>query len=718
MDSYSFTIDGVGLRTNPGAIESYPEAVDPYDHQVEMERILSNEDDFSAVNTAPTGGGKTWSWVIPCVENNDHVLAAFPTNALAEDQKQSIEEYKQKHTEPGELGVLTLTGASVDRQMAAENSRHSKGKWMANKIREGKLQFDSLIVLTNPDMFMLLRRDMFNSSYAKHHTGFFDVIVFDEFHIADQKGWNSLLFLVDELYADTQRGEDYAKTSKFVFLSATPEEKVYDRLENGMSVPTFHDLTEQTQDGRAPWSKVQDTDGWRAVMPPVNVELRGGKTFETAEDFLADENLPDVLNYCRKGRTVVMLDSMNEVREAHRQLARELPDQTVHRIDGFMSENIEEKLESFDVLVSNSAVEVGIDFDVDQLLMSGYQQKSFLQRIGRLRNKEKQLKAVCYVPRRSLDGFRHQMQQVTSILPGDRPVPRWKFEDTVKDLFPNPRDPTLFPPMYSSIEGFMHIEQKAANMTAESRQKYIPQARRRLDSHFFEPYDWELTEERLTDIINKARSPLNQEDDALVDTLMTYRNGGLTTLVYDETTDQVKTYNLFYFLRCGDIEFETKQAFKDRVPNRHAKQIEQGSRYSTGYCIYHGHLQNDSDDEEDKTRSPRLGATHVLREITELAPEDREPVTIDGIEVRTEQPVPGLEILNRELAQESFLCYPMEGSSYRIQQEFELDDFFSLFDLTDLRGNYSLALGLNALYLHCHLVERFQSKAAPQSHSV
>ena len=709
INQVNFTIDGVGLRTNSGAIPSYPDGVDPYDHQIAMENIITNDDDFTAVNTAPTGGGKTWSWVIPCVENNHHVLAAFPTNALADDQKKSITEYKEKHTDDEtELGVLTLTGEAVKRKMRRDGTELSKGDWMEQKIREGKLKYDSLIVLTNPDVFTLLRRGKYKYSYAKYQSGFFDAIVFDEFHIADTKGWNSLLFLLDELYADTMRGEDYATTSKFIFLSATPEEKVYDRLQNGMGVPTFHDLTDQTKAGRKPWSQVDDDDEWRAVMPPVDVELRGGETFNTASELLDEDHFEDVLDFCRGGRTVVMLDGIKEVDDMYEALDAHLPELTIERIDGLHGVNVEAKLGRFDVLVSNSAVEVGIDFDVDRILMSGYQQKSFLQRIGRLRNKEDRLKAVCYIPRRTLDGFRDQVNRVYNMLPESRPVPRWKFEEIVKDLFPSPRNPDLFPPLYSSIEAFMHIEQKATRMTDSARRDYLPPARGRLSEHFFEPYDWDMTEERLTDLINKASSPSNRDNDAFADTLATYRNNGLSTLVYDRTSDEVKTYSLFYFLRHGKIEFLTEDEFLSRVPKRHANDIKQKSRYSTGYCIYYG--RRNTVDEEDNGRTANLGATQVLRELTELEPDQREPVSLNGLEIRVDDPIPGLETLNAELAEQSFLCYPIEGSSYRIQQEFNLDDFFFLYDLTDLRGNYSLAVGLNALYLHCHVLRRCETQ--------
>ena len=71
----------------------------------------------------------------------------------------------------------------------------------------------------------------------------------------------------------------------------------------------------------------------------------------------------------------------------------------IERVDG-LHPATPEKLKDFDVLISNSSVEVGIDFNVDRLVFSGYSKSKLLQRIGRLRNKPEDeiCEAVCFVP--------------------------------------------------------------------------------------------------------------------------------------------------------------------------------------------------------------------------------------------------------------------------------------------------------------------------------
>lgn len=56
-----------------------------------------------------------------------------------------------------------------------------------------------------------------------------------------------------------------------------------------------------------------------------------------------------------------MPDGVHEVDQVYELLSEEL-DETIHRFAGFDRGEVDEKLDTFDVLVSNSAVEVGLDF--------------------------------------------------------------------------------------------------------------------------------------------------------------------------------------------------------------------------------------------------------------------------------------------------------------------------------------------------------------------
>jgi len=52
------------------------------------------------------------------------------------------------------------------------------------------------------------------------------------------------------------------------------------------------------------------------------------------------------------------------------------------------------------------------------------------------------------------------------------------------------------------------------------------------------------------------------------------------------------------------------------------------------------------------------------------------------------------------------LCFPVSGTTSVVKNTYDLGDFFFLYPIALTSGdNYSLAIGTDALYLHCHVQE-------------
>jgi CRISPR-associated endonuclease/helicase Cas3 len=51
------------------------------------------------------------------------------------------------------------------------------------------------------------------------------------------------------------------------------------------------------------------------------------------------------------------------------------------------------------------------------------------------------------------------------------------------------------------------------------------------------------------------------------------------------------------------------------------------------------------------------------------------------------------------------LCYPVEMQQTAVKQRYGLDDFFFLYPVAVQDKQACLALGTDALYLHCHVME-------------
>jgi len=133
---------------------------------------------------------------------------------------------------------------------------------------------------------------------------------------------------------------------------------------------------------------------YRAVLPPVDLTITPAPTFEAATAILDSE---DVLHdRLRDGRTVMMLDGVHEVDQVYNSLAQSDLNGAV-RIDGFHRENVREKLDTFETLVSNSAVEVGVDFDTEQIIFSG-RCGEFLPTPWSTQNSPEPVCSVCICP--------------------------------------------------------------------------------------------------------------------------------------------------------------------------------------------------------------------------------------------------------------------------------------------------------------------------------
>jgi hypothetical protein len=103
----------------------------------------------------------------------------------------------------------------------------------------------------------------------------------------------------------------------------------------------------------------------------------------------------------------------------------------------------------------------------------------------------------------------------------------------------------------------------------------------------------------------------------------------------------------------------------------------------------------------------------------------RKPAVKDGLKVtadsRDVKPVRGnsVDVLNQRLKNRSdrtgrpdkedggLLCFPVLGTTKQVKNTYDLGNFFFLYPVHLANGDtYSLAIGTDALYLHCHVQER------------
>ena len=680
-------LEGVALRTHDA---EYPFDVDPFAHQQELRRLMRDIDRFVAVNDSPTGGGKTSSWLGPVLEAQRDAIAVYPTNALVADQYDAIQR-KAENAVDHDVSVLKATADSL----AAVSDRFdssSHGSILDDWLREEGRYNDQRILLTNPDIFVMMRRDLYRREIREYKN--FEVAVVDEFHRAGRKQQNTLCFLLDEMQTED---DQIVALNQVAFLSATPGERQERVFEGAIETP-YYRVTDHDERQRKSFTDPPGDD-WHGVMPPVELDIRTAPTFGTAD---ALRNAPEeTLSFCRGGRTVVMLDGIHEVGRIHAWLSDEIDGQ-IERIDGFYEANKAEKLERFDVLVSNSAVEVGIDFDVDRILFAGHDRDSFFQRLGRLRSEEDWQTARCYVPKSVFENVADYAGETLT---------RSELDAIVEDAYPSPRQPETFDARYSAAEAFQHLDHRLRNAPLDAEGTIKRETLDRIKRHFdvgsetaFSLRDMEAFTEAL--------------DWRVLTALQWYRGDSVQALVYDRPNERVTTYDLFYLLRYGDVEFVDRTTFERIVPSTQAEQIDRYERYVDGFCTYDGTIEPN---EDGYGRDVYFTGGVLNAWLDGTSDTGRKPQIQSGLKIGvdpngTGSRVPSVTRVNERLRERSertddeesgLLCYPVNGVPSRVKRQYDLGSFFFLYPVrVQSQDQHSLAIGTDALYLHCHVLEQ------------
>lgn len=707
----TFKIDGLALSTYEDTeyipepcLSGYP-VISPYEHQVQSRLAIASYDKFIIQNTSPTGGGKTYSWSSPSVQMGLNVLVMYPTNALLVDQHKTFSDMLAAYYPDEDVNTLTVNAETLSEWVKdAPEQNIRKADVLDRKLKESFKKHEMTVMFTNPDVFTLIRTNKYGPE-VRELTNQFDMAVFDEFHLADMKGKDITLYLLDEMH-------EQGNLDRIMLLSATLEDTIKDRLRKSFSLP-LHVVNCKTS--RTPLSEVitesgELEDGFRSIMPMIDIEFRDGNRFSTVEDLLSDERREDTFDFCSAGRTVVMMDSKKEVEDMYDALSERFPEKNIFIIDGLHNRNIGEKLDTFDILVSNKAVEAGVDFETDQVLFSGYSKESLLQRIGRLRSHsgaQEVKRAICYVEP-DVATYLEKANRTRQLHGGY--ISRARFEDIIEATAIKKAQPKNYTPIYSSAESYNITKELAQEFPSDFRHSYFKSANKRIHRHFMEPYGHGSSKKHAERMIKLSTSKVVEN------TLKTFRGSGISTMLYNTKEDRIQTYGLNPLLSSYDVEFLPKSEFVSRVKRQSGmshKQIErsisQKEGHSVGYCLFYGRrtFPPNTPEEDKVNRKIRFLPSAIVRHQLAKPPSDpeREPVVTKGLQITIEDDfggVSGLDVLNEYFAESEVTCFVVEGKPYDLKIEYQLDDFFFMNELTGVRGEYSIAIGLNALYLHCH----------------
>lgn len=701
----SFQLAGLGLRTYPG---DFPvDGITPHRHQWALHDALTAHESGIFVNDAPTGAGKTLSWLAPVVSEGLPTVAVYPTNALIEDQERNISDLLDDINGGNHCRLLAVTSETLRNEHAEQfPDANSNGERLSRLLGQAFDSQETVIFLTNPDIFVLLRRQLYHERISAIKR--FEVAVVDEFHRATRKERNTVLFLLDEMY---ETGESICRLNHLIFLSATPEKRLERQFKEAMVAPyyrvnefgwrnTTHPAIASDEPSTIAFEPGELSENYRAILPPVDLTIEPAPTFGTATEMLESEEV--MLKRLSNERTVIMLDGLHEVDRVYNALLNADFDRTA-RIDGFHREHIQEKIDTFGTLVSNSAVEVGVDFDTDQILFSGHNADSFLQRLGRLRTRPDRSTAYSYAPPYLVSDIKpisdtHQGQWI------DRSM----FENHIEAIYADSSTPTSFDWRYSAVEAFDHVRARANSAASDDQPAIRKTGWQRIERHFFRRHNDILTKSDLERLHEVA-------DSSLLNKLKTYRGESVQTLVFNTESRSIQNYNIPYLLRHSEISFHTYDEFLDRLPTDLHDDVSRLKPYSSGYCIYRGGY-NESPHDFNEGQSPgrmvTYKATGEIYSLLSETPRDiRAPKVCTGLEIEVTPSIQGLDLLKDELSNDKILCYPIEGHVSRIRNQYSLGAFSFIYPLLYSEGDASVAFSHDALYLHCRVQDLLDAES-------
>lgn len=667
----------------------------PFKHQIVARDTIHNFEEFFLFITSPTGSGKTDAWAVPALKENDLgvIIALYPTNALAEDQFKSITCLRNflKSNKQIEFVTAETLGLMKDKR----SYRITKGEILTN-IVINMARRGGGIIITNPDIFIYALKGYYLDKYLNSvFKDLINTVVFDEFHLYDMRQSDIILFILHDILCT-----EGTAMRKFIFLSATPNETIVSKIKNVLGATLVN--TEKSSIK----SKIVDE---KPIMPKVDLEFRHAPRFMAGEILLSDLNWLKDFKGCN--RMAIVFDSAHEVSLIGDVLRRNT-DWNVCERSGFRKDSM---ADSFDVLVGNKAVEVGIDFKGDhaiqRLVFSGHNVSEFLQRFGRLRNPIQGVvyKSICFAPFAVVEYFKNFNR-----------LSRQQLEENLRKTMHDPKIAANFRWRYGYLEAYEYIyknafgigvneangirdEHKFAPLTgglpSDKKDDYFRNGLELIQDHYFMGINTNIS--KIVNYVGDLERSTKPELLKLMEELSNFRGSSIDICYFNPKDNNFGTYNVFFLMRWANLDVISKKQFKKIVPEVFHEKIEEVSKRVIAYALINNLI--------DKPRHVSfVGRNPDQMDVIE---EERKPGQVYGIfpvVKNYNDPNDQIDIsrIVNNIKSAGIFCRYLSNTGSVSKKLYDIDDYIVLTDFKD----GSLAIGLDAIYVDCVIHERLSAK--------
>lgn len=354
------------------------------EHQCEAKN--SSED--LLILDAPTSSGKTLAMLSRFVETDGNCIFVYPTNELIKDQGKGIKGLLDK------IGVSSTiipmeenidVGDNTDVIIAVVTGESLEGlaQTKGDVIRRIFHMVDDqrrMLMLTNIDTLLLLFKMQYKGGrrlLSEFLNLRYSVLAIDELHLYSGVAFANLFYLTWLLRS---------KFEQIIVSSATLQDstKVFQEVYDDYKV-----ISPQIQ---------SEPDGAHQIRHETVLTLNPSNNILSRNDLdKLGENIASLFDPDSRATEVNTLTIVNSVvlsEELSDYTRKIYGDESVGVINGLIPSKLREQKP---LTIGTSAVEVGVDFDVESLVFEGTNAGSFIQRLGRA-GRHRPGKAIAYIP--------------------------------------------------------------------------------------------------------------------------------------------------------------------------------------------------------------------------------------------------------------------------------------------------------------------------------
>ena len=671
--------------SQPNPIADMPTGLSLRDHQVKTFDAIRDPDIDVVFNTAMTGDGKSLAAYLPALTEGKSILAMYPTNELIKDQERQVQDYCQWFAQH----------IACDKMFSESLSelRTELTGLRGQKAAIEHLALKNPILLTNPDIFNLIANFQYlNPEYenpdqlVQHVIDYYDLFVFDEFHIYEV---SQVISVLTTMLYFIEQGRGKFGQKKFVFLSATPNPLLLNCLEKAA-------LRYEVIEGSYHHDAL-DSVNWNRICAPFDLHFHatGRRTEEWIENHY--QQIAKWFDENPSSRGAIIVNSVAAAKRICSFLKdrKEAGDFPLSVGENTGLSNQEERcfaLHESDLLVGTSTVDVGVDFKINFLVFEAMDSGSWIQRLGRLGRHSEHEKPDGTVMK--FDRFvahsllpKYVYERVEQVIPSDTEIDKETLIDLMRS---EDEDKRVFSPIndfrnYRKSWGWLHASHIINTLGHPRLRKNYASEREKLTQVYSDIFETDI-ETRST----KLYFAIKKQQPEIIDAGVIRFRGEtpFTCGILDETDGKIKDYNLLWVLQNAEVEYMEKADFKRECQARGIPFRK--FQYVDVYLRLHEYRSEREGFQLSRRR--RIGDQFTTDD------HYRQLHTLKGFEI--EGNFSEINKINRWLCVKPLLCLIRKEPVGDLRRMLRLPPMFSIYPLIDLDGNeFSVVFSKDALLL-------------------